>query len=825
MPATGWSTARGTLLKPTRFYAGLFLLAFSTLVLEIVETRLLSVVSWYHLAFFVISAAMFGMTAGAVWVYLRRDRFTAETLPADLARFTAAFAASIGLSLCVQVTLAPAMVLSFSTAIVFAEMSLALATPFFFSGVAVTLALTRSRFPVGRVYAIDLAGAALGCLGVIAFLDVVDGPSAILLAGATAAGAAALFAASGRGQARPSRGWVDAVLSRPLIILLVMGTLGVANSLTLHGIQPILVKFSAEKRDAGLVYEKWNSFSRVTVRLGAGGERALPPMWGPSPKMPQDVKIESRLLAIDGAAGAGMLRFDGDAKTAAVLAYDVTNLVYSARHSGRAAVIGVGGGRDVLSAWGSGFRDITGVEINPILVRLLTRDDLFARFAGLSSLPGVRLIADEARSWFARSRQRFDTIQMSMIDTWAATGAGAFTLSENGLYTVEAWKLFLDRLTDRGLFTVSRWYGPGAVNETGRMVSLAVAALLESGVARPEAHIFLAASGEVATLIASRSPLTAGDIATLRDACRFYEYTILISPGATPGSPVLAGIRSAGSRQALERYTSGLELDLTPPTDDRPFFFNVVPFHRPHRILRHLGYSAGVAGGNVTASLTLGTILLVSLALVVLTIVAPLRPAIRQGGRVLVVGGTAYFALLGVGFMLVEIGLLQRLSVFLGHPIYSLSVVLFSLILFTGAGSFLSELLRLEASRARLVTWSVLLGAYLLGLPHWLPAVIADFESSSTIARAGLSLAIVAPAGVLMGFGFPTGMRLVQAINERPTPWFWGINGGAGVLAAALAVAVSIAFGIHVTLTLGALCYLALVPAALALRSAAGAKR
>src|SRR5262249_16061893 len=144
-------------------------------------------------------------------------------------------------------------------------------------------------------------------------------------------------------------------------------------------------------------------------------------------------------------------------KAVEFLDYDVTNLVYFVRRGGRAAVIGVGSGRDVLAAWGAGFRDVTGGEINPILVGVLTRDELLPRFAGWSSLEGVHLIVDEARSWFARTPDRFDTIQMSMIDTWAATGAGAFTLSENGLYTVEAWRRFWDRLTDQGVFTVSRW--------------------------------------------------------------------------------------------------------------------------------------------------------------------------------------------------------------------------------------------------------------------------------------------------------------------------------------------------------------------------------
>lgn len=806
-------------MKFARFSSGLFLLSFATLVLEIVETRLLSVVSWYHLAFFVISAAMFGMTAGAVWVYLSRDRFTSATLSSDLSFFSSAFAVAIGCSLCVQVTLAPVMVLSLSTALVFAEMALALAAPFFFSGVAITLALTRSPFPVGRVYALDLVGAAFGCLGVVAFLDVVDAPSAILLTGGVAAAAALLFAGAGPSREPSGQGSLRRILARPGVVLSVMVALCVANASTFHGIQPILVKALPEKRDSSFAYEKWNSFSRVTLKASAPGERGEPPLWGPSPTLPPDTRVEHHKVTIDGAAGTAMVRFDGDRAGIDFLAYDVTNLAYVVRHEGRAAVVGVGGGRDILSAWRSGFRDITGVEINPILINLLTHDDRFARFAGLSNLEGVRLVVDEARSWFARTPETFDTIQMSMIDTWAATGAGAFTLTENGLYTLEAWTGFLSRLTPRGLFTVSRWYGTGAVNETGRMVSLAVATLQESGIARPEDHLFLAASGYVATLILSKSPLSPEEIAMLREACDRYRYTVLMQPGKRIDSEVLAAIRSAGSREALERYTSRLDLDLTPPTDDRPFFFNVLPFQRPHLIIRFLNGREGVLGGNVTASLTLATILLVSLVLVAVTILGPLRSALNQTSPRLVVAGTAYFALLGVGFMFVEIGLLQRLSIFLGHPTYSLCVVLFSLILSTGAGSFLSERARLESTRAGLAAWAILLGGYLLSLPHWLPHAIAAFQSSSTPVRAGLSIAIIAPSGLLMGFGFPTGLRLVQAVDVRPAAWFWGINGAAGVLASASAVATSLACGIHWTLTLGALCYVALLPAAWTLRS------
>jgi hypothetical protein len=262
---------------------------------------------------------------------------------------------------------------------------------------------------------------------------------------------------------------------------------------------------------------------------------------------------------------------------------------------------------------------------------------------------------------------------------------------------------------------------------------------------------------------------------------------------------------------------------LTPPTDDRPFFFNLLPLNRAHHAMRYLR-EAGVVGGNIIATMSLLTILLVCLVLVVLTIVLPLRPALHEVGRPLVVGGTAYFGLLGLGFMFVEIAFLQRLGVFLGHPAYSLSVVLFSLILTAGIGSVLSEWMPLR-TRARIILWAVATALYLMLLPTWIPLALHSFAASGTAVRAAVAVALIAPGGLLMGFGFPTGMRLVQAHDRRPTPWFWGINGASGVLASVVAVAVNIAFGIHVTMILGALCYLALIPSALVIQGAAAGEQ
>jgi len=212
--------------------------------------------------------------------------------------------------------------------------------------------------------------------------------------------------------------------------------------------------------------------------------------------------------------------------------------------------------------------------------------------------------------------------------------------------------------------------------------------------------------------------------------------------------------------------------------------------------------------------LTLISLFGMSVLAVLLTIVYPVHPAIADVGRRLATSGTAYFLLIGVGFMCGEMGLLQRLSVFLGHPIYSLSIVLFSLILTTGVGSLLSDRLPLN-TRGRFVLWGLAAACYLAALPIYLPAVLHAGESAPLAVRAAISVAVIAPAGVLMGFGFPTGMRFINAVDPRPTPWFWGINGAAGVLASSFAVAVSIAFGIYVTFYASALCYSLLIPAGL----------
>jgi len=807
-------------LSRIRFYIGLFLITASTLMLQIVQTRILSVVAWYHLAFFAISMAMFGLTAGSVFVYLHAQRYSGKSLSYDLSYFSVCFAVATFLCLGVQMTLAPVVTGSITAVWTWAELAVCLAVPFFFSGIVVSLALTRSPFNVGQVYGVDLLGASAGCLGALALLSNIDGPSAVLWVGVMAAAAALFFAASRIGSTPQQKPVMSGILTKRVAILVVLALVATGNSLSDYGLQPLVAKGSFEGGGSYL-FREWNTFSRVVV---SATQATRPTLWGPSPKLePDSFIIDQRPMNIDGDAGTTATRFSGNFEEVGFLRYDVTNLAYFLPNRMRAAVIGVGGGRDIVSAAMFGYRDITGVELNPVFVKLLTREPGFVDFTNIDKLNGVRLLVDEGRSWFARTDQSFDLIQMSLIDTWAATGAGAFSLSENGLYTVEAWRIFLDRLTPRGVYTVSRWYNPKEPSETARMLSLAVAALLEQGVAEPRKHIVLAAQGSIATLILAREPFSPDDLQVLDKVAHDYEHKFLVRPDATTESTILASITGANSRDDLERVSSGLTFDLTPPTDDRPFFFNQVPLNKPLQALLiardRLGRGValgGVRDGNLVATATLLVLFLVALLLVLGTIVIPLRPAIRDVGRRLAVEGTLYFLFIGFGFMLVEIGLLQRTSVFLGHPVYSLSVLLFTLIVSTGVGSFLSDIFELN-TRNRFVVWGISVSVYIMALPLWFATVFPRFDGSPLLIRAALCVAIIAPAGALMGFAFPTGMRLISSVDRNPTPWFWGINGASGVLASIVATACSIGFGISATIVVGGIFYLLLIPTALRL--------
>jgi SAM-dependent methyltransferase len=782
------------------FLGGLFLTTFATLQVEILDTRLLSVVTWYHLSFLAVSLAMFGMAAGAVRVYLGERQFGGDAAVAMLARHSLLFALSI--PLCHLVNLSIPIQLGGGATAVFALAltTLAVAVPFYLSGVVVATALTRIPGPPGFVYAIDLFGAALGSLLVVPLLDATSVTSAALLAAAAAAAGAACFARfAARGREL-----------RALGLAVVLVAVGLANEVSPAGFRVIWSKGSYEAPE-NVSDVRWTIHGQVIARV----ERPSQPFyWGAGKGAPR-TPVTSIGMVIDGDAATFMTRWNGSRRAIEWIGYDVTSLPYHLRKGGDAAVIGVGGGRDVLTAlWGES-RSVRGIEINRAFIDFL--EGPLRDFSRIADQPEVELVHDEARSYLTRSEDRFDVIQMSLIDTWAATGAGAFTLSENGLYTLEGWKTVLDSLRPGGIFSVSRWYSPGESAETSRLVSLATASLLERGVAEPRRHLALLSLQFIATLLISPDPFSPEDVAALHGAVDSLGLGPLILPDGQGGMSLLDRIVDSSSRQELEQAVLHPDYDFSPPTDERPYFFNIL---QPAGLVRNaLSANFGViAAGNMLATLTLLLLWGITASLVVATIWFPLARA----GRPALDGNTfghclAYFGLIGLGFMFVQIPLMQRFSVYLGHPTYTIAVILCSMILATGAGSALSDRIDLAASPRWLRALSALTVIQLLLAIGLIQPLIDATIQLPLLARCSIVGLWVALLALPLGAYFPLGLRMVRTLCDAATPWMWGVNGAASVLASVTAVAVSMWSGISTSLYLATVAYLLLAMPAQAL--------
>lgn len=794
------------------FLSGVFLVSATVLMMQLLLSRIFSVTAWYHVSFLVISIAMFGMTAGAVKVY-RGDVETQRRNLSDLsARNSFYFAVLMALAVIVSMLVPIFDSRLVLTLIFLPTVAILTALPFYFAGVVISLCLTRSPFPVSTVYGYDLLGAAAGCLAALLLMEWIDTPSAIILVCAVPMLAGLCFLKAATGQAGSDR----RALVAGAVVLAVFGSLNAG--LERPVIYPIFPK-GVFTPQALLDLDRWNSISRVTLFIER--ENVKPFAWGYSTRFPESARATYRSLVIDGAAGTPLTRFDGtDFDSLDYLEYDITTLAYNLPGLQQGAIIGVGGGRDVLTAKYFGVESVVALDVNATQIDLLRDDPLYREYAGFDKLENVELIHSEARSWFSRNRESFDIIQMSMIDTWAATSAGAFALSENGLYTIEAWQVFMDDLAEGGVFTVSRWLNKPDMPETGRTLSLAVATLLERGVRDPRAHIYLVGTTlparNLSTLVLSRDPLTDAQLDALDAAAEEMAFDVMASPRRN-ANPLLASIVGARSRAELASATTGSFLNLFPPTDTQPFFFNQAPLDRPIEMFR-LAKKGNfrIVPGHVRATLNLFFVIVFSAAMVVLVILFPLRRSVKSVGAATLAGGTAYFFLIGLGFMFLEISLLQTMGMFLGHPSLSLAVVLFSLILSTGIGSLVSGRLPLN-DRTRITVWIALTAIYFLVMGLTIHKIFFQLSELTLVLRALVCLALTVPGGILLGFGFPTGMTLCEQRSSRITPWLWGINGAAGVLGSAVALATNISLGLDKTMMLGALCYALLLPAALIL--------
>jgi hypothetical protein len=788
----------------TSLLIAIALTSFSALLLELALTRLFSVVLFYHFAFLAISVALLGLGAGGVFAHLWRNwltRFETRQLAAILSTINAGV---MFLALLVVLHVPVSLELSRWNFLRLTAIYLSSAVPFFFTGLIFSVVFARETHHVTRLYGADLLGGALACLAVVPILNWIGGPNAILFAAFTSGVASMVWKRKHPrytpvGYYRWRHFNLQAVVPALALLLIAFNYSG-------RLIDVIYAKGILRDRN-WVEFARWNAISRVEV----------------------DRQGDAKAIVIDADASTYIMNADvqqwHDTEWEKDLMSAPPALANVLRPHGEYAIIGPGGGVDVLRAVANGSPSVTGIEINPIIANTVMRGRYADYSQHLYERPEVHMNVTDGRSFIRNSHAQYDVIQMTLVDTWASTAAGAFALSENSLYTADAFREYFQHLRPDGMIAITRWEFRQP-REALRVVSVAMEALHQLGVANPARHFMVVSQGELdadgipVVVLAKKTPFSdeeeAAVVAHLEKYDDLQPLYLPSAPGANPFSALIA-------RNDPWAFASSYPYNVSPVTDNAPFFFFTL---KTGQILNEESLQQGIDWKVNLGVVVLGTVFLISLAAVLAFLILPMvfggRGAGATSARTWI--SLLYFVAVGLGFILVEIAFIQRFVLFLGHPTYALTVVIFLLLLSSGAGSLISRRCLPQPARV----WMPLLllvGAicvYVVALPGLLNALVGI----PFLIKLVVSALILIPLGFAMGMPFPTGLRALASSPASESPmssgnaveWAWAMNAASSVLGSVLAMVIAIHWGLNVTLACGAAAYLAAIALAHALR-------
>ncbi len=776
---------------PRAVVAGVFLVALGTLFFEVLLTRIFSVTLWYHFGFLAISLALLGTAASAVLCFLYPDTLAGEKHLRNMAASAAAFAVAAPGSVVYHVVARlPGFDDLNSFYLAFGSQLTLLFIAFFSSGLCISIALFRYSSRIATVYSFDLIGASLGSMLVVPFMYQWSPMALVFVVSATA-----FVAALGFLRAASAPVWLQVSMALFVVASL---SIGITND------RMKLVEISSVKSYQATqtqmpkpktLYEKWSPVSRVAVEESQ-------PKWASNPVL---------MATNDAGAPTVLWEFNGNYEgTRKLFARDSTLCAFEFVSDAKVLIVGVGGGRDVLMALATGQRAVTAVEINPLMGEIVV--DAFADYIGrIFEDPRVSLHIQEGRNFIAASDEKYDLIEFSMIDSWSsASAAGAYVFNENSLYTIDAVEDFMNHLEPNGIISMTRYFAWG---ESLRLVAIFTTYLENQGLQDVDQRIMVIKNklaNANATVLLKNGRFTREEALKLVRIAEQSDSVVIHAPHVSPQvlahprlrRPFQALLDPAALRTTRQQFIAGYVRDISPPTDDRPFFFYT---QRATDMLR------GQRNEHAARRLALPVLYGMAAVFAVIgffTIFVPLYlrsgTGIREAPHRL--RSLTYFAMLGSGFMLVEISLIQRLTIFLGHPTWSFVVVLTTVLFASGLGSQFSA--RWSDAEPR-VLGRVLAGLTLALLFYAL--VIQDQFTSfmwlGKVARISATVISIAPLAFLMGMCFPMGIQIVRRFHATLVPWGWGVNGAFSVFASILSIVLALAIGFRAAMLVGVACY------------------
>ena len=785
----------------TRHFAGLFLLSLATLLLELALTRVLSVSLWYHFGFLVISTALLGFGASgvtlALWTGLR------ERMDLDLGLGVCGLAFSLSVVFSFwsmqRIPFDPFSVAVDHRQFLFMPIYfLLVALPFFCSGLAISLLLTRGSKAINRLYGYDLLGAGTGCAFVALVIPAFGGTGSVLMAAFVGALSALCFAWRSRRALALTAAFVSLAL--------------LAASSKGDKVVPIHVSANKNRRSINAIYSAWNTLSFVQV--------VEYPAEGKDPA--------ARVMFIDsGTAATGISDLRPDVRR--VLAEhpeqveQLSKIAYAGKANPKILIIGSGAGDQVLAGLQAGASSITAIEINPI-INDITSNRMNDFWGNLYHQPEVHLITDEGRSFVRRSTEKYDAIVSVHTISNAAVASGALSLAENYVLTREAFEDYLDHLASDGIIFFTR-----PEFQIPRLVATAREVFARRGMGSIANHVFAFSEVEQRQM-PGRLSFEAGFLLKKSEflPAELKEIRGILNAEAGPGKDVVSiktlyapDERATDNLYAqivgapeLEDVFRNNDSQLAPATDDKPFFNQHTRWSRIRwNTIVDLFSQKQPSGARMAledrpiAEVTLLILLVQSAIVAGLCILLPLALLDRRGlqikGRW---GWLGYFAALGLGFIMIEIALLQRFLLFLGQPIYTYAVVLAGLLIFTGIGSHVAGKWGVELHRIlkRVLLCSIVLVPIMAVIT---PRVFHACLGLAIFWRIAIALLLVAPLGFLLGMPFPLGLRLAMQRSSALGSWAWGVNGFFTVIGTVLALMLGMMIGFRIVLLLACACY------------------
>lgn len=805
-------------------YLGIFFFSGSVLLFELSLMRVFSILQWNYLAFMIISIAFLGYGASGTFLSVFSSLLKkAEGIKLYKYLFFFSLLFSLGslFSLFI-ISKIPFDLYRITTdryqLLYLIIYYLAIATPFFFAGLCISLAISKLPEKVNKIYFCDLGGASIGCIFFLIIANYISLSHLLIIPPLFSFLASFLFSL----KLKDKRSFVYIVMGIFIFIILFFG----GKSFYFFPINPYKSLFTLLRYpNSQIIDRRENCFSRLEVVESEGVKYAPGLSLNFSGEIPEQLG-----LVTDGDGLNAITKLGGEDYLKRLRKIEFSDYLPSAlgfhlignldNPDKKTLIIGPGGGLDILGGIYNDIEEIWGIEMNPNIKILLQNN--YGNYSGnIYNREGIKILTGEGRSLLKGLDQKFDLIQISLIGSSNTASGGFYSISENYLYTIEGFIDFWQHLSEGGNLSITRWlkFPP---REIVRLCSISLETLKQMGIEKPENHLAIIRSWATSTLILRKKEIGEEEIRIIKDFCDKRNFDTVYFPGIKEKDANINHILEQNyyyqeidqlinsfKEDKLKDFYDSYFFNVSAVTDNQPYFFYTLKWQNIPKIIKSTAnWQSLIEWGNLIIFATFLQGIIFSIIFIFLPLILKGLPISKRKVKIPFL---LYFAFLGLGYMLLEISFIQKFILYLTNPAYSTSIIIFSFLFFSGLGSLYSQKIEknyIENLKIIILFLCVILILYQIILPH----IFSDTLKYGLLIKILITVGLISPLGFLMGMPFPLGIRLISIIDQGKEkgliPWLWATNSFCSIIASVSAVIIALFFGFRVVAMLATLAYL-----------------